>query len=119
MENRSVRRRFALEDLDDFQILLTLGSDQFEGKLANISEQGLGAMLPCNLAPAAEARVVGMLRGDSRMPLPLVFQGTVTWFKHTILRGTPHTLLGVAFHSPIELPESLIAITMAVQSEYI
>lgn len=118
MENRSVRRRFALQDMDDFKIQLNLGQDQFEGTLANISELGLGAMLPCDINPPVDTRVVGMLRGDARMPQPLVFQGRVTWTKNTVLRNTPHTLLGLAFHSPVDLPESLIAVTMAVESDF-
>ena len=109
-DRRSERR--APKDLGQFEVKL----DEANVYLFNISEHGLCVVLPVD-QPAMQAKqsVTGIVIGQGiRLEFP--FKGKTVWFSVRKIEQTPYVFAGIEFESPMEIPESLISLSLARES---
>ncbi|HBS05355.1 MAG TPA: hypothetical protein DEA96_10340 [Leptospiraceae bacterium] len=110
-DRRSERR--APKDLAQFTVEL---DGDVTGYLQNISEHGLCVVLPVD-QPAMQAKqmVSGKVMGKGiRLEFP--FQGKTVWFSLRKIEQTPYVFTGIEFNVPMEIPESLISLSLARES---
>ncbi|MBI39270.1 MAG: hypothetical protein CMF59_06700 [Leptospiraceae bacterium] len=110
-DRRSERR--APKDLAQFTVEL---DGNVSGYLQNISEHGLCVVLPVD-QPAMQAKqpVTGRVLGQGiRLDFP--FQGKTVWFSIRKIEQTPYVFAGIEFNVPMEIPGSLISLSLARES---
>jgi len=110
------RPRFSPTDYVDFKLNLQIGETELSGYLGNVSEGGLGAILPGNQTLSANSNLEGVMT-SKRLPAEIRFRGKIAWLSETTIRKAPHTLLGIQFDTPMSLPEELIAIELAAGND--
>lgn len=110
-DRRSERR--APKDLAQFTVEL---NENVSGYLQNISEHGLCVVLPVD-QPALQARqaVTGRVQAQG-MRLDFTFEGKTVWFSIRKIEQTPYVFAGIEFNVPMEIPESLISLSLARES---
>ncbi|MCB1164829.1 MAG: PilZ domain-containing protein [Leptospiraceae bacterium] len=107
-DRRSERR--APRDLAQFTVEL---GDNVSGFLQNISEHGLCVVIPVD-QPAMQAKqpVTGRVLGQGiRLEFP--FEGKAVWFSLRKLEQVPYVFAGIEFNTRMEIPESLISLSLA------
>lgn len=106
--------RISPTDFVDFSIQIQVQDLKFNGYLGNISEEGLGIIIPFRgkLDEINGLDAKGRI-GSKRLKNDIAFTGKVAWNSMSDIRKEPHLLLGIQFTEKISLPEELIAIGLS------
>ena len=86
-----------------------------KGFLGNISEGGLCAVMPPEFTCELDTTLKGFVLQE---PLndKLNFEGRIAWKLDYEINKAPKLMLGLEFSNPLELPEQLMVISLAVES---
>lgn len=102
------------KDLKDYKVVIEKFGSSFKGELGNISEGGCCVILP----KGAELQRGEVIRGNlyyihdtTQCP----FEGRVAWISDYEHGGRIHSILGLEFTSPVNLPEHLLALSMSLE----
>lgn len=115
MYSERSRPRLSPTDFIDFELSIKIGTFDLVGYLGNISEDGLGAIVP-GAAPLPSELIgtetIGTMK-SRRLSKDFSFKGRLAWNTAGQIRNEPHLLLGVQFDQRMALPEELIAIELS------
>ena len=106
--------RIAPKDFREFTVQLHYDDAVSLGHLGNISETGLCIVLPPHVEFPAEKTLVEGYVMSRRMEDTMEFTGKVAWKALGNVQGTECLLVGVQFHRALELPNTLMALSIAV-----
>ncbi|MBL8021283.1 MAG: PilZ domain-containing protein [Leptospirales bacterium] len=115
MHSERSRPRLSPTDYIDFELSIKVGTFDLVGYLGNISEDGLGAIIP-GAAPLPSELIGKEVTGSMksrRLTREFTFNGRLAWNTAGQIRNMPHLLLGVQFDQSMSLPEELIAIELS------
>lgn len=115
MHSERSRPRLSPTDFIDFELSIKVGTFDLVGYLGNISEDGLGAIVPG--AEPLPSELIGTdasgTMKSKRLPNEFKFKGRLAWNTAGQIRNEPHLLLGIQFDQRMALPEELIAIELS------
>ena len=111
VEKRSLSRVFPRE-FRDFVVSFRLGDVQHEGRLGNISEEGMCVILSANAEVAPLGSVIAASIGGVRMREAIEVRGQAVWTETRTLEGRPGLFMGVQFADKTPLPDALLALCL-------
>jgi len=113
--NERTHPRIAPRDFEDYSVQILIGDEFFSGPLGNISEVGLCIVVPAQVELPEDAVIDrGSIHGR-RLEDPIQFQGKIVWSAPTDALGEPATAAGVEFSREIDLPDALLAVSVALE----
>jgi hypothetical protein len=113
-QNRKAPRIYP-KDFADYSVSFELNGNIQKGFLGNISEGGLCAVMPPDFTCELDTTLKGFVLQE---PLndKLNFEGRIAWKLDYEINKSPKLMLGLEFSNPLELPEQLMVISLAVES---
>ena len=105
--------RISPRDFQDYAVQLRADDRLFIGGLGNISEKGMCVIVAGSARFDKEGLLADASIRSAQLDAPLEVAGRLVWWAPTELSGEAHTLIGVEFEKPIELPASLFALGMS------
>lgn len=109
------RPRISPRDFEDYSVQMLIGEEFYSGPLGNISEIGLCIVVPGQVEMPEQAVVErGSIHGRY-LEHPIQFAGKIVWSAPSEALGEPATAAGVEFSSYTDLPEALLALSVATE----
>ena len=107
--------RISPKEFRDFTVELRWQNGAFyKGHLGNISEEGLCFIQPSDSEiPGRDQEVYGTISGRN-MEDDIEFSGNILWSSPNQLQGNSVVFSGIQFEQKIDLPDSILAISMAL-----
>ncbi|MCB1323611.1 MAG: PilZ domain-containing protein [Spirochaetales bacterium] len=105
--------RISPRDFQDYAVQLRADDRLFPGGLGNISENGMCVVVSGTVSFDREGLLADASIRSAQLSAPLEITGRLVWWAPTEISGEAHTLIGVEFETPIELPASLLALGMS------
>lgn len=113
-QNRKAPRVYP-KDFADYSVSLDMNGSLNKGFLGNISEGGLCAVMSPDFHCDVDATVKGFVLQEP-LQEKLNFDGRIAWKLDCEINKAPKLMLGLEFSSPLDLPEQLMVISLAVES---
>ncbi|MCB1177130.1 MAG: PilZ domain-containing protein [Leptospiraceae bacterium] len=103
------------KDLNHYKVNFSMDGIEYRGKLGNISENGMCAIMPTDFQAPQGSELQGYLLYEP-LKEKIEVQGKVAWKTDYEHQNEIQQMFGMEFTGSVEFPEYLMALTMSFEN---